>query len=168
MARSPLAPHGARPAELRDRIEAERRGTPFLVFRDGEGRQRIVELPPAVERMTVGRRSSNDVALPWDTEVSRVHAELQRIGEDWTLADDGLSRNGSFVNGVRLSGRRRLKDGDTLRFGGTTVAYCAARRGESMATVAPESPSAPPELTEAQRRGLGGPCPPLTGADPFP
>jgi predicted component of type VI protein secretion system len=168
MARSPLAPHSALPAELRDRIEAERRGTPFLVFRDGEGRQRIVELPPTAERMTIGRRSSNDVALPWDTEVSRVHAELERIGEDWTLADDGLSRNGSFVNGARLSGRRRLRDGDRLRFGGTTVAFCAARRGESMATAAPESPSAPPELTEAQRRVLVALCRPFKGSDPFP
>jgi predicted component of type VI protein secretion system len=168
MARSPLAPHSALPAELRDRVEADRRGTPFLVFRDGEGRQRIVELPPSAERMTVGRRSSNDVALPWDTEVSRVHAELERLGEDWTLADDGLSRNGSFVNGTRLSGRRRLKDGDTLRFGGTTVAYCAARRGESMATVAPDGPTAEPDLTEAQRRVLVALCRPFKSGDPFP
>jgi FHA domain/Bacterial regulatory proteins, luxR family len=168
MALSPLAPHSALPAELRDRVEAERRGTPFLVFRDGKGRQRIVELPSTVERMTVGRRSSNDVALPWDTEVSRLHAELERIDEDWTLADDGLSRNGSFVNGTRLRGRRRLKDGDTLRFGGTAVAYCAARRGESLATVAPESPTAPPELTDAQRRVLVALCRPFKGRDPYP
>jgi pSer/pThr/pTyr-binding forkhead associated (FHA) protein len=168
MARSPLAPHSALPAELRDRVEAERRGTPFLVFRDGDGRQHIVELPSGAERMTVGRRSSNDVALPWDTEVSRVHAELERIGEDWTLADDGLSRNGSFVNGTRLSGRRRLRDGDTLRFGGTTVAYCAARRGESLATVAPDGPTAEPDLTEAQRRVLVALCRPFKSGDPFP
>jgi predicted component of type VI protein secretion system len=168
MARSPLAPHSALPAELRERIEAERRGNPFLLFRDGEGRQRIVELPSTVERMTVGRRSTNDVALPWDTEVSRLHAELERIAEEWTLADDGLSRNGSFLNGVRLSGRRRLKDGDTMRFGNTTIAYCAARRGESMATVAPESPTASPELTEAQRRVLVALCRPFKDADPFP
>jgi hypothetical protein len=167
MARSPLAPHTALPAELQDRIEAERRGIPFLLFRDGDGRQRIVELPSNVEQMTIGRRSSNDVALPWDTEVSRLHAELERIGEEWTLADDGLSRNGSFVNGSRLSGRRRLKDGDTLRFGGTTVVYCAAQRGESMATLAPESQVTPAELTVAQRRVLVSLCRPFKGSDPF-
>src|SRR5918998_4382869 len=141
MGRSPLAPHSALPAELRDRVDAEGRGTPFLVFRDGEGRQRIVELPPTAERLTVGRRSSNDVALPWDTEASRVHAELERIGEDWIVADDGLSRNGSFVNGARLSGRRRLRDGDTLRFGGTTVAFFAPPPGGSMGTGGPGSPT---------------------------
>jgi pSer/pThr/pTyr-binding forkhead associated (FHA) protein len=168
MARSPLAPHSALPAELRDRLEAERRGVPFLLFRDGEGRQRIVELPAAAERLTVGRRGTNDVALPWDTEVSRLHAELLRIGEEWTIADDGLSRNGTFVNGARLSGRRRLKDGDTLRFGGTAVAYCGGQRGESLATVAPESQPAPADVTEAQRRVLVALCRPFKGSDPFP
>ena len=33
-----------------------------------------------------------------------MHAELERVGEEWTLADDGLSRNGSFVNGERVVG----------------------------------------------------------------
>ena len=168
MARSPLAPHSAVPAELRERIEAERRGNPFLLFRDGEGRQRIVELPAGAERMTVGRRPGNDVALPWDTEVSRLHAELERLGGEWTLADDGLSQNGSFVNGARLSGRRRLKDGDLLRFGATTVAYCSAQRGESQATVVPDDLPSPADLTEAQRRVLLALCRPFKGAEAFP
>jgi hypothetical protein len=34
---SPFRPIPPRPAELRERIEAERRGRPFLVFRDGDG-----------------------------------------------------------------------------------------------------------------------------------
>jgi pSer/pThr/pTyr-binding forkhead associated (FHA) protein len=168
MARSPLAPHSALPAELRDRLEAERRGTPFLLFRDGEGRQRIVELSADADRMTVGRRPANDVALPWDTEVSRLHAELERMGGEWTLADDGLSQNGSFVNGERLSGRRRLRDGDVLRFGATAVAYCAAQRGESQATIAPESQPVRADLTEAQRRVLLALCRPLKRPEGFP
>jgi len=56
-----------------------------------------------------------DVALPWDLTVSRVHAELVAVGDVWTVADDGLSRNGVFVNGERLVSRRRLRDGDALR-----------------------------------------------------
>jgi pSer/pThr/pTyr-binding forkhead associated (FHA) protein len=168
MARSPLAPHSAVPAELRERVEAERRGTPFLLFRDGEGRQRIVELAADAKRMTVGRRPTNDVPLPWDTEVSRLHAELERIAGEWTLSDDGLSQNGSFVNGARLSGRRRLRDGDLLRFGGTMVAFCAARRGESQATVVPEAEPGPADVTEAQRRVLVALCRPFKGSEAFP
>jgi predicted component of type VI protein secretion system len=158
MATSPTAHHAALPAELQERVDAERRGIPFLLLRDGSDRQRIVPLSPTAGRLTVGRRP---------TEVSRLHAELERIGEDWTIMDEGLSRNGSFLNGTRLSGRRRLEDGDTLRFGQTTVVFCAAQRGESMATLAPETGPIPADLTEAQRRVLVSLCRPFKDSDAF-
>jgi predicted component of type VI protein secretion system len=167
MAGSPIAPHSALPTELQERVEAERRGHPFLLLRDGSGRQRLIELAPTATRLTVGRRTSNDVPLDWDPEVSRVHAELERVGEDWTLVDDGLSHNGSFVNGSRLAGRRRLQDGDSLRFGQTTVVFCAATRGESMATVAPTPVGPPAVLTDAQRRVLIALCRPFKDGDSF-
>jgi DNA-binding CsgD family transcriptional regulator len=166
MAGSPTTPHTAGPAELQERFEAERRGIPFLLFRDGRGRQRLVTLPPTATRLAVGRRPTSDVSLDWDDEVSRLHAELERLGEDWTIADDGLSSNGSFVNGERLSGRHRLRDGDELRFGNTTVVFCAARRGESKATrVGLELPV--PELTDAQRAVLVALCRPYKGNERF-
>ena len=121
MESSPLAAHAASPAELRDRIEAERRGRPFLVLREDGGSQRIVELEG--QRLSVGRAALNDVALPLDAEVSRLHAELECIGGEWTVSDDGLSRNGTWVNGSRISGRQRLRDGDVLRVGRTTMAF---------------------------------------------
>src|ERR687886_727417 len=98
----------ASPSELKEQLEAQRRGIPFLVYRDGEGAQRIVRLAVASRRLTVGRRETNDVALSWDPHVSRVHAELERVGQEWTVIDEGLSRNGSYVNGGRVIGRRRL------------------------------------------------------------
>jgi DNA-binding CsgD family transcriptional regulator len=119
---SPLEAHAASPAELRDRIEAERLGRPFLVLRDGDGDQRIVALGDT-PRISVGRSDGNDVALPWDTEVSRLHAELECIADEWTVSDDGLSRNGTYVNGTRISGRQRLRDGDVVRVGRTVLAY---------------------------------------------
>ena len=167
MARSPIARHTALPSELQERADAERRGTAFLLFRDGAGRQRIIELPPTVDRLTVGRRATNNIALEWDTEVSRLHAELERIGDDWTLSDDGLSQNGSFVNGARLGHRHRLKDGDTLRFGRTSIVFCAAHRGDSLATVVPEDRLPPADLTEAQRRVLVALCRPFKDSDAF-
>jgi pSer/pThr/pTyr-binding forkhead associated (FHA) protein len=125
---SPLQAHSASPAELRERIEAERRGHPFLVFRAGDRDQRILDLEARGERLSVGRGVSNDVSLPWDTEVSRLHAELECIAQEWTVSDDGLSRNGTYVNGHRISGRHRLRDGDVIRVGQTSIAY---RRPES-------------------------------------
>jgi pSer/pThr/pTyr-binding forkhead associated (FHA) protein len=104
---------------------AERRGDPYLVFAGPEGRERVVSLPDSWERATVGRGLSADVCLSWDDDVSRIHAELCRFGDEWVLIDEGLSRNGSFVNGERIGGRRALLDGDRLRFGKTEVGFHA-------------------------------------------
>src|SRR5204863_4900971 len=73
---SPLAPHAASPAELQERLRAERDGDPFLVFRDDSGSQRIETLDGRAGRVSIGRSPGNDIALTWDSEVSRLHAEL--------------------------------------------------------------------------------------------
>lgn len=157
---SPLAPHGATPAELRERIEHERDGHPFLLLRDGDGAQRIVVLQPAAIRVAIGRSAGNDVALPWDTEVSRLHVELERLGEEWTASDDGLSRNGSFLNGQRLSGRQRLRDGDVLRVGRTQIAYRMPDPSDSRPTAAAGTRPELPPLTAHQRAVLVALCRP--------
>jgi pSer/pThr/pTyr-binding forkhead associated (FHA) protein len=131
---SPLKSHTATPAELRERIEAERRGRPFLVLRDADGAQRLVELDAAEQRLSIGRAAGNRVALVWDTEVSRLHAELECTAGEWTVSDDGLSRNGTYVNGTRISGRQRLRDGDVLRVGQTTLAFRRPASEDSMPT----------------------------------
>jgi pSer/pThr/pTyr-binding forkhead associated (FHA) protein len=113
--------HRASASELKEQIEAERAGAPFVVLRDGHGSQVI--LPLTAEQLTVGRAQNADLTVDWDEEVSRVHAELSMIGGTWTISDDGLSRNGSYVNNERVTGRRRLYDGDVLRFGTTTVTF---------------------------------------------
>jgi hypothetical protein len=155
----PHALHRATPAELQERIEAERRQRPFLLLRDGDGRQRIVDLGAAPERLTVGRSASSDVALPWDGEVSRVHATLERLGDEWTLVDDGRSRNGSFVDGERLQGRRRLRDGDLIVVGRTTIVFRAPAGRESLRTATSQAPAVP-KVSEAQRRVLVALCRP--------
>ena len=114
----PLAPLQS-PRELKAQIEAERKGLPFLVYRDGEGQQHIFPLGNEVERVTVGRVSATDICLDWDTEVSRLHADLSRIGRDWTVSDDGLSRNGTYVNGAQVSAPTRIRRGDRVQFGQT-------------------------------------------------
>jgi pSer/pThr/pTyr-binding forkhead associated (FHA) protein len=155
---SPLDRHTSTAAELKARIEAERRGTPFLVYRDGDGKQTLIAL--GGHELTVGRRADNDVALPWDQEVSRLHAELQRIKGDWTVVDDGLSRNGTFVNGERIRGRHRLRDGDRLCFGETVVAYCSPAESGSQSTLVVAN-GADIELSETQRKILAAMCRPL-------
>ena len=166
MRRSPLDRHSATPAELQDRIRAEDRGRPFLVLRDGDDHQRLVDLEPVTERLTLGRSTTADVTLAWDDRVSRVHAALERVGSAWAIVDDGLSRNGTWVNGERLVGRRLLRDGDAIRVGDTVIGFRAAPSSETVATrTAAGSPPAADVLTPAQRRVLLALCRPYRESD---
>ena len=162
---SPLDPHAASPRELQARIAAERRGVPFLLYRDGEDAQVIAELGDGPERLTIGRRPTNAVVLDWDSEVSRVHAALERIGDDWTVVDDGLSHNGTFLNGRRLTARARLRDGDTIGVGTIAIAFRAADEGSgSRPTSTAMGPHVGEAITPAQRRVLVALCRPFAAS----
>jgi pSer/pThr/pTyr-binding forkhead associated (FHA) protein len=158
----PGAPRAITAAELKARIDAERAGVPFLLYRDSGEELRIFPLV-ADTRVTVGRDAANDVALAWDTEASRLHAELERLGGEWTVADDGLSRNGTYVNGTRIAGRRRLRDGDVLNFGATQALYRAPAVTLLDETRARSTMAAVPSLSPAQRRVLVALCRPFAG-----
>jgi pSer/pThr/pTyr-binding forkhead associated (FHA) protein len=162
-----FALHSLSAPELAALMAAERAGEPFLAFREGSGDLRFASLA-GVQRLTVGRMPANDVVLGWDPQVSRVHAQLEYAGGTWLLVDDGLSRNGCFVDGERVQGRARLGDGAMLRFGGTSVLFRApAQTAES--TVA-ASAAALVRLSEADRRVLVALCEPLLrpGNTPVP
>ena len=148
-------------SELKAQIEAEREGLPFLVYRDGEGTQQIFSLHEELDRVTLGRGASADICIEWDTEVSRLHAELARIGGDWTVADDGLSRNGTHVNGERVMSRRRLQDGDTVRFGRTLATFRQPDSTDATETVVAQEVLDRASLSEAQRRVLIALCRPF-------
>lgn len=156
----PYGLHQSSPAELKRRLEAERRGTPFLVLRDDGDRQQIIELTAERSPLRIGRQSTSDVALTWDDQVSRAHAEIECIGDVWTLADDGRSRNGSFVNGERIHGRRPLHHGDVIAVGRTTLTYVAPLASEEGSTaLAAGAPK--PSISPAQRRVLVALCRPF-------
>jgi pSer/pThr/pTyr-binding forkhead associated (FHA) protein len=150
--------HQATPVELKAQLEAERHGLPFLLYRDGDGAQVIAELEP--DRLSVGRGADCDVCLSWDANVSRVHAELERTGGVWTVSDDGLSRNGTYVNGERVSGRRRLREGDSVRFGDTVIAFRDPTPGDGGETNLAAGPPPEARVSEAQRRVLIALCRP--------
>jgi pSer/pThr/pTyr-binding forkhead associated (FHA) protein len=151
---SPIASHRATPAELKAQLEAASDDAPFLIYRDGADIQRIVHLRGVLERVTIGRRPANDVPLEWDIQVSRTHAQLERLGDEWAVSDDGLSSNGTFVNGVRIRGRRRLRDQDELKVGTTVIAFRAPAGGGSIMTFVPEQLHRAPRLGASQRAVL--------------
>lgn len=152
-----------REEELEARLAAERLGVPFLVYRDDEDRQSIEVLEPGRRTVTLGRRDEADVSLPWDPEVSRLHAELAFRAGEWTICDDGWSQNGTWVNELRLTGRRRLTDGDLIRVGRTNLSFVRPGVIGIGPTLVPGELSATPRFSEQQQRILRALCRPLFG-----
>jgi pSer/pThr/pTyr-binding forkhead associated (FHA) protein len=157
--------HAGSPRELKDRAEAERRGSSFIFYRDDHGRQHLLDLGGRRGRLTIGRHPASDIALPWDGEVSRLHAELEQVAGEWTVVDDGRSRNGTFVNGVRLLGRRLLADADVIRAGRALLVFRSPARRQFRSTF-PQALVAP-VLSPAQRRVLVALCRPFAGSHRF-
>ena len=85
------------------------------------------------------------------------------MGSDWVVCDEGLSHNGTFVNGERVRGRRRLRGGDAISVGDTLIAFCAPESASSVATRAAARGTPQVTLTPAQRRVLAALCRPLHG-----
>jgi len=164
---SPIAPYTSTPAELKERLAAERAGEPFLVYRDAAAIQRICVLETSHALVTIGRRGRNDIALAWDREVSRLHATIEHFGDNWTITDDGLSSNGSFVNGERLSGRHRLEDGDTILVGGTPIVFRDPGATVEPSTAPAGSVPTRRALSEGQQRVLIALCRPYRGDAPY-
>lgn len=148
------------PRELQRRIEAERQGRPFLLYRRDDGTEGLFTMTDDPQPVTIGRGEACDVRLVLDPEVSRLHAELERLGGTWVVVDDGLSRNGTFVNGERIAGRHRLTNGDVLRCGDSLLTF-RDPTGVSSDSTRPASDSPAAQVTESQRRVLVALCRPL-------
>jgi len=148
--------------EIQAVLEAESTGLPFVQWRADDGGHHVRVLGPDLWRVTVGRRSESDIALVWDAEVSRTHALLEWTGGEWVIVDDGMSTNGSFVNGNRVIGRQRLHDRDRLCFGETIVVYREMREVEhSESTARALQGVATVPLTPTQRKVLIALCRPV-------
>jgi pSer/pThr/pTyr-binding forkhead associated (FHA) protein len=83
------------------------------------------------------------------------------------VADDGLSRNGTFLNGSRLTGRKRLHDGDTMRFGRTLAVYRDPEERRRSITASDTPIPTTDDLSEMQRKVLVGLCRPYKHSEGF-
>jgi pSer/pThr/pTyr-binding forkhead associated (FHA) protein len=72
--------------------------------------------------LTIGRSSRNDLHLRGDRFASARHARVEPRPDGVWVVDAG-STNGTFVNGVRLDGEKRLAPGDVVRVGETDLRY---------------------------------------------
>jgi FHA domain len=162
----PLARHSLAPREMQRLVLSERENEAFLAFRDEQDELRIYKVLAGDRQHSIGRRAEADLSIAWDREVSGLHAEIQCIGGEWTIVDDGLSTNGTYVNGRRIGGRQRLRDDDRIRIGRTILAYRAPQAAEPEETIAggdrPEL-----DLTDTQRRVLVALCRPFRDGDAY-
>src|SRR5580698_832935 len=133
--------------------------TPFLRIEEGG---EVIALRGEVT--TVGRGLGADIRLD-DPSVSRLHAEIVRRGPYYYVADLGLSRNGTRVNG-RPVARRVLDDGDVLSFG-TARCRVEGLPREELAAEAELRRAAAPELTRRELDVLISLCRPALSDDAF-
>ena len=116
------------------------------------------------EITTVGRGQAVDVRID-DPSVSRLHAELIRRGPYVYVADLGLSRHGTRVNG-RPVGRRVLDDGDVITFGTVRCRIGGLIVEEFPSEEQARRPAAP-ELTRRELDVLTALCKPALSDEAF-
>jgi DNA-binding CsgD family transcriptional regulator len=114
-------------------------------------------------RLTLGTDPANDLPLPADPTLSRLHAVLERYEAGWCVRDLD-SRNGTFVNGERVWRERPLRPGDELRVGATRLVYRSEEPAGGNRTQASE-PS--PEVTRREREVLVVLCRTVLGGAAF-
>jgi class 3 adenylate cyclase len=93
--------------------------TPRLVERrhDGAGK----EYPLAGDTTTIGRAGDNDIVLDV-TGASRRHAIIRMQGATHVL-EDMRSKNGTWVNDLRVDGNANVSDGDVIRIGNAEFTF---------------------------------------------
>jgi|SRR5581483_2783497 FHA domain-containing protein len=72
--------------------------------------------------ITVGRGGQNDLALEGDEFASSRHVRFEPRSDGVWVQDLG-STNGTYVNGIRIDGARRLAPGDVVRVGETDLRF---------------------------------------------
>ena len=81
---------------------------------------------PAVElaqnSRTIGRAEASGIRLDGDPAVSRLHAVVEPLDHGWLISDLG-SRNGTFVNGTKLTTPIALRPGDQIGIGPWLLFY---------------------------------------------
>lgn len=86
-------------------------GTWSLVADSGPEKSQVI---PVMERLEIGRALDCDISI-LEPSLSRKHAEIHLIGDDFVVRDLG-SVSGTWVNAEKVEEEAKLKDGDVLQF----------------------------------------------------
>lgn len=72
--------------------------------------------------ITVGRSQENNVVVD-DPMISRIHLQIVQNDNGECSVVDLNSSNGTFVNGIKISGEFRLQPNDTIRIGSSNLPW---------------------------------------------
>ncbi len=123
------------------------RPTATLVVRQGP--QAGMSFPLAGNQIVIGREEGTDIALQ-DPEASRRHSLISWQGGQFVIEDLG-STNGTFVNGVQITGPQALNPGDSIGIGQTALVFHlpeAQARAQPPPQQQPPAYAAPPAPAE--------------------
>lgn len=109
-----------RPAPTPAKPARGRSGTPArLVVLEPKARRGTV-WPIGSSPITIGREPTNTVVVPDDSYVSGHHATIAVVGGN-VVVDDINSKNGTYLNGTRITQQRTLHVGDRIQIGATVL-----------------------------------------------
>ncbi|MCE5308284.1 MAG: SpoIIE family protein phosphatase [Acidobacteriales bacterium] len=86
------------------------------------------------KRYVLGRSTSVELCYPDVAGLSRSHLAFEWNGASWTVADLG-SKNGTFVNGAKLTAQHVLVPGDKITAGHLSIDFHGESTGASENTV---------------------------------
>jgi serine phosphatase RsbU (regulator of sigma subunit) len=106
----------------------------------------MIQLPDGAARtyrlgnasISLGRAPTNDLSFPEDSILSRNHLRFERDAGCWWAVDLG-SKNGTLLNGGKLTGRQMLRPGDVISAGRLAIQCQAAASASSQPAVFYES-----------------------------
>ena len=143
-------------------VVGSRRPQASLVVRQGARAGTV--FPLTTDSVVLGREEGVDISLR-DPEVSRQHARVSWQAGTYVLEDLG-STNGTFLNGMQITGQRPLRPGDSIGLGQTILVL-----QPQAAAAAEPTPMAAPRPVKAQvpaQPAYVPPPPPRPSAPPVP
>lgn len=164
-----------RPTKTTQRDKAARRAdtrdnAAYLEDLDNSTRQERYEISPQ-KPVFLGRSRGQDSSKQYITilvpTVGRQHAMVQYSGNGYWLVDKG-SRNGSFINGQRVSGKSLLKHGDIIKIYKYAFRFVLPQQEAEEATILAEDMETTQlaSSSEPDAAGESTPSPPQAAAAP--
>jgi sigma-B regulation protein RsbU (phosphoserine phosphatase) len=115
-----------------------------LLIHTPDGKTRTLQLDR--DRFTLGRSSANELCYSEDAGLSRQHMVLERTGEIWTVRDLN-SKNGTFVNGVRIDAAHPMGPNDRITAGHLSMEFAEKMSPAANTVIFVEGGAATPAST---------------------